>query len=71
METKFKLRNPNWFLINNKWHHCVVIKEGNELKHYLDGEFSHSVMEHDRSLTPDELKEIYNHGKGLEYPFDK
>jgi hypothetical protein len=78
-----KAANLNWFLIDNKWHHCAVIQEGNEFKHYVDGEYTHSVcppshkerscesMIFDRVLTEDEIKEIYNNGNGLEYPFEK
>ena len=26
MKTEAKVVAPNWFLINGKWHHCVVIE---------------------------------------------
>lgn len=32
-----KAVQPNWFLINNTWYHCVVVVDRGVVKHYLDG----------------------------------
>ena len=42
---------PNWFKIEGKWYHCVAAEEGNELKHYVDGKFYHSVNKYVNILT--------------------
>jgi hypothetical protein len=68
-----KIVSPNWFFIEGKWHHCVVVEEDNELKHYVDGKFSHAVFQNgavpmtrfERQLTQKEITDLYNNGKGL------
>jgi hypothetical protein len=34
------VKQPFWFLFEEKWRHCVVTEDG---KHYVDGIYTHTV----------------------------
>ncbi len=34
---------PNWFFINDRWYHCVAVIDGDMVKHYVDGKFTHQT----------------------------
>ena len=62
MNKQQKRVQPNWFKINDKWHHCQTItnKDGVSLN-YLDGKLQSTTSD----LTDKEISEIYNGGKPM------
>lgn len=38
-----KTINPNWFKVKDEWYNCSTVIEGDELKHYVNGELTHTT----------------------------
>ena len=45
-----KIVSPYWFKIKGKWYQCVTVIKNNEMQHYVNGEYSHSVEINKSSL---------------------